>query len=275
MYLNLGIIGHPLEHTLSPRLHSYFMNETYINGGYVCFDTDENEIGELFKCLKRYNFKGINVTVPYKEKIFDFVDNVSKEAQEIGAINTIKFSEDGQTTGYNTDTYGFDEMMKLNEVNPDNRNIIVMGSGGSALTVLYTLKKYNYKKIFLLARNIEKAEKIVNKLNLSKIEIFNYNFLNKSQECDIIINTISLGLKGERFFKMSNVYCNDAIIDLQYKPNVTPFIEEYKNTSVKKINGIGMLILQGYKAFQIWTDKNIHLNFNKIVKLLGADNAVD
>jgi shikimate dehydrogenase len=249
------------------------MNITNINGGYVCFDVFENDIRELLEFLKKYNFRGINVTVPYKEKIIKFLDELSDEAKLIGAVNTILFKSNGTIAGFNTDSYGFDKMMARNNVNPNGKKIMVLGSGGSTLTVLYTLKKYDYKNINLIARNTRKAEQLVYKLDLKNINIFDLEILNKNQEYDIIINTISLGLKGERFLNMSKVYCNNSIIDLQYKPKVTSFIKEFEYTKIKKINGLEMLIFQGYKAFQIWTDKKIQLNVNDVCKFIGVENA--
>ncbi len=271
MYVNLGIIGNPLNHSLSPRLHSYFLSKANLNGGYVCFEIEEDEILSIFDILKKYNFTGLNVTVPYKEKVLKYLDVVTGDANEIGSVNTIKIEKSGKLLGFNTDSFGFNEMMIRNGVNPENQTVMVLGSGGSALTVLHTLKNYNYKKIILLARNLKKAEEILNKLQINNIEIFNFEFLNKRRECDIIINTISLGLKGENFLDMSKVYCNNAAIDLQYKPYTTPFLMEFKNTRIKKINGLEMLILQGYKAFQIWTDANIQVQTDKIFKFLGVD----
>src|SRR6056297_684746 len=107
----LGLIGHPLSHSLSPRLHNYYLQENDLNYVYLPFDVEPKNIEEAIKGLKSLNFRGVNITIPYKEKIINYLDYVDEEAQDIGAVNTV-VNNDGDLYGYNTDAYGFIRMLK-------------------------------------------------------------------------------------------------------------------------------------------------------------------
>lgn len=270
MYYNLGIIGFPLHHTLSPALHTYFLSKSRINGGYNCFEVEEENISKIIHLFKSYNFRGFNITVPYKKKIFKFLDTVEEEAEIIDAVNTVVISQNGKLNGYNTDIYGFTKTLLLNNINLSGKSVTVLGSGGSTKTVLAALKKYNYKSLSIIARTPSKAEEICDRMSLRDCNISDISILNIANECDIMINTTSLGLNGDPFLNLNNIVCNEAAVDLQYNLGSTPFLKEFSTSSVKKVDGITMLIYQGLKAFELWTNSKIEININKITKRLGV-----
>jgi shikimate dehydrogenase len=269
MYYNLGIIGFPLKHTLSPKLHNYFFYKTSLNGGYNAFEVEKYNIESLIKFFKKYHFRGFNITVPYKKEIFKYLDFVDDKAIEIDAVNTVLI-KNNLLYGYNTDAYGFHQTLNINNIDLSNKDIFILGSGDTTKTILSVIKQFNYKSITLFARDISKAEKIMDKFNLINCKLSHISFLNKSSDCDIIINTTSLGLKGEDFINLSNISCRQAAIDLQYNSNMTSFLKEFINSKINKIDGLPMLIYQGYKAFKIWTDSDFIFSIDEINKKIGA-----
>lgn len=270
LYTNLGLIGTPLSHSLSPTLHTYFLSSSGINGGYSCFDIKESEIIETIELFKKFNFKGFNITVPHKFNIFPYLDDVTHEAKTIGAVNTVLIDTHGKLKGYNTDIDGVIQTFAQHHIGLDGQSIFILGSGESTKTVVSAVKKVGNAQLTVLARNPFKAEEMCHKLEVFDCNIKEISALNNPNDCDIIINTTSLGLKGEPFLNLDHLNCGLAAIDLQYNPKGTSFLKAINQADIAKIDGMTMLIYQGLKAFELWTNTTLNIDRNEIMKRLGV-----
>ncbi len=263
MYKNFGLIGNPLSHTISPRIHSIFLNENRINGGYNCFEVKENELPEILDFFKRMKFVGFNITLPYKSKIIEFLDDIDESAKEIGAVNTVKII-DGKLVGFNTDIFGIRETFRFYDVDLKGKRVLVLGAGGATRGLLYELKRYNYKEIVVANRTLNNAEKLIYELKMERTFASSLNFFDNFGKYDIIINSSSAGISGEVCFK--NLHC-EVFFDMQYSVKGRTLLLEqvvYKNG----FDGLVMLIGQAYKAFCIWNDLDFQISYDEIIKML-------
>lgn len=260
MYINLGLIGNPLNHTLSPLIHTHFLYETNLNGGYTCFDIENNCLDNIVEMFRKYLFVGVNVTVPFKCDIMRFCDNIDDTVKSMGAVNTLHFSN-GIISGYNTDIYGFSKIFEENNINVSDKTVLLLGAGGASRAALKFFKDNKPKKLYFANRTIEKALELKDFFNIdtSVIDMQSVDDI----ECDIVVNSTSLGIKNEAFPYKAKV--REYAIDMQYKPYITSFLSLYNNEKeIVKINGISMLIWQAYKSFNIWTGKTFNPNIEKL-----------
>jgi len=275
LFFNAGIIGFPLKHSLSPMLHNFFIYHAGINGGYCCFEVSKSDnLPKTLSFLRESGFAGINVTLPYKTDIMEHIDEIDSAASEIGAINTLLFNKSG-IFGLNTDVYGIEKTFGYFGVSCLNKDILVLGAGGSTQALLYYLKNRDYKSLTVANRTPAKAEKMLVYFGLNKSTVIDIESLKKYNEYDIIINTTSAGLDGGRFPDMYNVNCREFAFDFQYSGNLTPFLKEYYNQNIICTDGLMMLIYQGAKSFIKWTENifvtkqlNLVKDFEKLEKKL-------
>ncbi|KAA0259306.1 shikimate dehydrogenase [Deferribacter autotrophicus] len=259
---NYCLIGHPVNHSLSPIIHNYFIFHAKLNAGYVCFDIVENEF-EKYIDLLRNNFDGFNITVPYKEKIIKYLDEIDIEAGNIGAVNCVK-NINGKLVGFNTDIYGIKITFEKYNVNLNYKDILVIGSGGATKPLIQYIKNFSYSKLDIVNRTVSKAENLIEKFKLKKTRAFPLEYLGKNEIYDIIINTTSIGLEGGWFCKM-NIEAKEFVFDMQYKlESKTPFLSQI---NVEQFcDGKIMLIYQAYKSFEIWNSISLQFDLTKIIK---------
>lgn len=243
-----GLLGEKLSHSLSPKIHNTVFKELNIEGSYKLFEIKREEISELPKALKLLNIKGINVTIPYKEEIIPFLDEVSKEALEIGAVNTIYLKEN-KLIGYNTDYFGFGKMLEMNNISVEGKDVVVLGTGGASKAVVAYLKDNNAKSITLVSRN--------------KASTYD-NIICKTYEDEIngeiLINTTPVGMYpnvGISPLLEESIKSFDVVVDLIYNPSKTEFINLAEKLGKKVCGGLEMLIYQAIKAEEIWQDREI------------------
>jgi len=263
MYRNFALIGKPLAHTISPKIHNVFMYKNRINGGYCCFEVEEDQLGDIIYFFKKMNFLGFNVTLPYKEKIISFLDELDVDAKGVGAVNTVKVVN-GKLVGYNTDIFGIKETFRHFGIDLTDKTILVIGAGGAARGLLYFLKHLSYKEIIILNRTVENAEKLVKEIGLQRYFISSLNSFDNSKKYDIIINASSAGFSGEFQFDSMK---SEIVFDMQYSlGKKTLFLEkmEYK----VGFDGILMLIGQAYKAFSIWNDVEFDIEYEKLIRMI-------
>lgn len=274
MYYNLGLIGYPLNHSISPCIHNYLIYKNKINGGYNCFELIEaKNIGDLLKFLKIYNFCGLNITLPYKEAIINYIHELSDEAEKVRSVNTLCIKNDC-IKGFNTDIYGFRQMIRHNNINFKGKTVTILGAGGVSRSVLPVILEESAKEVYILCRDIKKGNKIIDGFNishLSNIYVKEINLLRKHFECDIIINATSAGINSPFDIDLKNVKVYYCAIDLQYNlNNFTYFLQSLSNQKVTLIDGIDMLIYQALKSFEIWTERDISINIKEIKnRLMG------
>lgn len=253
MYINLGIIGNPLQHTFSPFIHNYFLYESKMCGGYTCYETSLEQLDDLIDMFVKYNFIGINVTVPYKQEVIKYCTELDITAKEIGAVNTLHFTKNG-IIGHNTDIFGFHMMLESNGINTQNKRVLLLGAGGASRAVIPYMRLNTPLSFIIANRTVEKAEELAYLYN-GDAEVCSLNDL-KGETFDIVINSTSLGVKGEPFIDYGfNI--KEAAIDMIYKPKVTSFLSMYSKNNIKLVNGLSMLIYQAAGSFNIWTGKDI------------------
>ncbi|WP_029521440.1 shikimate dehydrogenase [Persephonella sp. IF05-L8] len=254
-----GIIGYPVKHSKSPQFQTAAFQTLGINAIYLPFQVRPEDLQKAIEGIKALSIKGINVTVPHKEEVIKYLDEISEEVEYIGACNTVK-NIDGYLQGFNTDAYGFIEGLK--ELTPDfaNKKFLVIGAGGASRAVIYGLIKSGVQKIILANRTVKKAEEIVSdfkKLNRFIEEIIDIISLshieNYLKDVDIIVNTTSIGLKEDDppLFDYSKIEKRHIIVDIIYKK--TKLLQAAEEKGCLYQDGLPMLLYQGAKAFEIWT----------------------
>lgn len=268
MYINVGLIGFPLSHSMSSALHSYFFHLSGLNGGYCCFEIpSSSEIKSVIDIFKKYSFAGFNITVPYKTDIMDYCEEIDKEALESGAVNTVSLKND-LIKGYNTDIFGFAKLLEYAGVHTEDKQVLLLGSGGAARAVIGYLNKARPGFLTIANRTLEKALSLASSCNFNVRPQEGFAGL-RGKGYDIIINSTSLGLRGEPFPDMG-VECFEAAIDLQYKSGITPFLSSIGG-NVKKVGGFPMLVWQAAEAFKIWTGAEIKPNVALLASKIGLE----
>ncbi len=252
-----GIIGNPLTHSISSLLFEGIFKLLNLDYIYILFQMKEFEIKPFLESMKIKGFDGMNVTIPYKETICKFLDELDEHAKKIKAVNTIYF-ENGKIIGFNTDFYGF--LKSIEEFEEKIKNVFILGGGGAGRAVLYAISQLKYKKIFLMERSSVRREIIREDFKfvpfLELIEWREDCFNEILKEVDFVVNATPVGMKGIEAFKLFNLRypLNGKIfMDLIYNPPLTPFLSEAKSYGAKIKNGLDMLIFQAMKSFEIWT----------------------
>ena len=242
------VIGNPIEHSLSPKLHNYWLKKNNIEADYEKKKLDENELKNIISKVKEGKIHGINVTVPYKKVIIPFLDELSTEAKDTQSVNTIYF-QNGITIGHNTDIAGFELAIKYAKYDISNKKVFILGAGGVAPSIIYSLKKMKASKITLSNRTKEKAENL--KKLFKDIEIVDWG---EVIDFDMIINATSVGLKNEDGlnFDYSALGADKFFYDVIYNPRETIFLKRAKLFGNRAENGKIMFIYQAHQAFTIW-----------------------
>jgi len=248
----IGIFGDPVEHSLSPLIHNEAFKHTGLDYCYVAFHVKREKLKEAVEAIRALNIKGVNITVPHKEAVIQYIDEVSEEAKNIGAVNTI-LNNEGFLKGFNTDVDGFILSLKEEGVSIKDNNFLVLGAGGAAKAVIYGILKEG-GRVYIYNRTIIKAQAIKEKFsNSGFIEVLNAINSSITEKMHAIVNATSLGLKKDdpmplnpELLKPEHVYC-----DIVYPE--TPLMKEAEKIGCKVIGGTGMLLWQAAFAFQIWT----------------------
>ena len=242
------VIGNPIEHSLSPKLHNYWIKENNIDAVYDKKKIDHSELENIIFEVKEGKISGINVTVPFKKAAIPFLDELSTEANKTQSVNTI-YLNNGKIIGHNTDAAGFELAIKYLKYNINNKRIFILGAGGVVPSIIFSLNKMQPSKIILSNRSRDKAENL--KELFKNVEIINWG---EMPDFDMIINATSLGLKEEDEIKLdiSNVGNNKIFYDVIYNPTETNFLKKAKNLGHQVENGKMMFVYQAHQAFTLW-----------------------
>ena len=259
------VIGNPIDHSLSPKLHNYWIKKNKLSSIYGKLEINENEIGELCDNLKEGKLDGLNITVPFKKTVIPYVDVLSGDALRTNSINTLSVNN-GNLVGHNTDIDGFELSIKKLKYDISNKTIIILGAGGVAPSIIYALKKMKASNIILSNRTKEKAEEL--KKLYKDIDILNWGDLT---DFDMIINATSIGLKENENFKIdfSKVGNNKFFYDVIYKPHETNFFRAGNQEGNTFENGLSMFLHQAQKAFNIWHNIEPIID-HELVKFLNS-----
>ena len=242
------VIGNPVEHSLSPKLHNYWIKANNIDAVYDKKQLNETDIEGIISKVKDGKIEGINITVPFKKSVIPFLDQLTTLAKEAQSVNTI-FKKDNKIIGDNTDVGGFEQGLKHINYNVRNKKVFILGAGGVAPSIIIALKRLGAAKIILSNRTKKKAENI--KKIYSDLEIMDWG---KIPDFNMIINATSLGLKNDDEIKLNydDIGPNKLFYDVIYNPSKTKFLSKAKQFGNQIENGKMMFIYQAQLAFKIW-----------------------
>ena len=242
------VIGNPIEHSLSPKLHNYWLEKNNIKAFYDKKLLEQDEIQKLILDLREEKIHGLNITVPFKKSVIPFLDILSEEARNSQSVNTIYKNKD-KIIGDNTDIDGFKIGLETTNQTIKNKSALILGAGGVVSSIIIALKKMQISKIYLSNRTKLKAIEI--KKLFPEIEIIEWG---KTSNFDIIINATSIGLNNEDEinFDYRNISQNKFFYDVVYNPKETNFLRRAKEFGAQTENGKMMFIYQARKAFFIW-----------------------
>lgn len=249
-----GIIGEKLGHTYSPEIHKKILEAINIKGQFGVFQVRKDLLIDVVPGLKALGYNGVTVTIPYKVDIMKYLDEISIEAKNIGAINVVDIKK-GKAIGYNTDYYGFGMTLKHFDIDIQGEEAVILGTGGASRAVVQYLVDNGIKNIIFVSRNIEEARK-----KYPKYEIISYKELDTIKESKLVVNCTPVGMypKNE-FTPMDKKYLKKfkAVVDIIYNPLETLFLKESKEQGLKSVNGMYMLVAQAVRAQEIWNDIKI------------------
>ena len=261
------VIGNPIEHSLSPPIHNYwFKKYNFVNHSYEKKKVNEEDLEKIVDALRKNELKGVNVTVPFKQKIIPHLDGLDHTAKKTQSVNTL-LKKDNKVLGFNTDSIGFyaSLLKKYSYETTDKFKFFVIGAGGVTSSIIDGIGEAN--KIYLTNRTKDKAEEL--KKKFPKIEIIEWG--TKPPICDIVINTTSVGLAKDENLKIDfSNYLNNKhslFYDLIYNPKETNFLKNAKLRGNKIMNGEMMFLYQAQASFRLWTDVLPEIN-DEIIKIL-------
>ena len=265
---SFAIIGNPIQHSLSPVLHNYWFNKYNIEADYSLLSIEEKDIENIVKKIRNKELNGVNITLPYKQKIIPFIDQLVNDAKSTNSVNTIFLDDSNSLVGENTDVFGLQAAYLKEITNSKNKKALVIGAGGVSPSVIFSLQKSKIRNIAIVNRTHEKSIFLKKKFNF--LDILEWKFLKQEiGKFDIIINATSLGLKnGDDFeFNFSNVKNNLIYIDTIYNPIETKTLKFLKEKKIKTFNGLDMFIYQGQKSFYLWNKINPEID-DQLIDLL-------
>ena len=260
---NFLVIGNPIEHSLSPKLHNYWIKKHNIDAIYEKKKLNDKELKNFFINLKEKKIDGVNVTVPFKKKVIPFLNKLTKESEITQSVNTIYFQDD-IIIGHNTDVSGFELGIKNFNYDIKNKSVFILGAGGVVSSLIFSLKKLKVSKIIISNRTKEKA------YNLKKLfkELIVVDW-GEIPDFDMIINATSLGLKKNDLLDLnfSKIGKNKFFYDVIYNPKQTNFLKTGSELGNKTENGKLMFIYQAFAAFKIWHKIEPKID-EEVIKLL-------
>ena len=241
------VIGNPINHSLSPLLHNYWIKKNNINAEYFKKELNLNKLEEFVNDIRQEKISGANITIPFKKSIITYLDKLSPEAEKSQSVNTIAV-KDNKLIGYNTDIFGFEQAIKKLNFSVKEKKVFILGAGGVVPSIILALKNMNASKINVSNRTKEKALDL--KKRYEKIGVLNWGEI---PEFDLIINATSLGLKNETInLDLSKVGHNKLFYDVIYNPSETNFLHTGKNLGNLSENGKLMFIYQALASFELW-----------------------
>ncbi len=252
----VAILGYPIHHSKSPRMHGYWLDQAVVFGYYVPLEIRPDNFEDALKNMPKQGFRGANVTIPHKERALEIADYVSERAKRIGAANTLYFDADGKIHADNTDGYGFITNLKKGapEWNAKAGPALVLGAGGAARAILDALITEETPKLYLTNRTKERAQALASEFG-DTVEVLDWDNKNVVvSEVKTLINTTSLGMngKGDLGLDFSQLTSAITVTDIVYTPLETDLLKHAKQRGCTCVDGLGMLIYQGIPGFSNW-----------------------
>lgn len=251
-----GVIGHPIAHSKSPRLHGHWLKTYGIAGHYIPMDVAPQDLETVLRTLPKAGFVGVNVTVPHKEAVMAIADQITDRATLIGAANTLIFREDGKIHADNTDGYGFMENLHSGAPDWDPRSgpALVFGAGGAARAVISALLEAGVPDIFLSNRTRVRAEKLRDDFG-KRVQVIDWvQAGNVVEDAELVVNTTSLGMVGNSDLRvpMDGLKPSAVVTDLVYAPLKTRLLQTAEDVGCTAVDGLGMLLHQAVPGFERW-----------------------
>jgi shikimate dehydrogenase len=263
----VGVMGDPIEHSISPAMHNGAFKSMELDYVYVPFNVIKRDLSKAVHAIRALNIRGVNVTIPHKVEIIPLLDHMDPLAKEIGAVNVV-VSDDGVLTGYNTDAEGFLHVLLEQGVEPEGKTVVILGAGGAARAIAFILAGRGANLIMLnrTAANAAKCAADVSASTGQTVEVLALDAKNLADAMErghILVNTTSVGMfpeKDDTLVTSNLIRPHFIVADIVYNPYRTRLLAEAERAGAKTINGLEMLIWQGALAFEKWTGKKAPLN---------------
>ncbi len=269
---SFAVIGDPIDHSLSPNIHSAAFRELNLDSSYIAYRIPSGELSEGIEGLKKIKITGFNVTIPHKIEMMKYLDKIDESCSLIGAVNTVT-NQDGILKGYNTDMEGFLEPLRQKKIPIEDSKVLLLGAGGAARAIVAAFAKEKAKSITIANRTLENAKNLAEfakKIGLESDAIKIEEVKDSAKNYDFIVNATSIGLKNEESpISLEGINEKTIVYDIVYMPMNTDFIKKAKENGAKVIYGYEMLLGQAARAFEIWHDMKAPYNAMKKALLGG------
>ena len=263
-----AVVANPIKHSISPFIHNSAFEATNTNGVYLAWEVDATELAETVANIRRYQMFGINLSMPYKEQVIPYLDQLSEEACLIGAVNTV-VNREGTLIGYNTDGKGFFKSLPSFKIS--KKRLVLLGAGGAAKAILAQaiLDRVSQISVFVRSSSMEKTRPYLEKIQNAtgfRVDLFALEDVQDLQDsitkADLLVNATSVGMDGTSQPIPTSIVLPEKLMvaDVIYQPFETPFLKWARNQGNQSINGLGMLLYQAAEAFELWTGKEMPTN---------------
>ena len=260
-----AVVANPIKHSISPFIHNSAFEATNTNGVYLAWEVDATELAETVANIRRYQMYGINLSMPYKEQVIPYLDQLSEEACLIGAVNTV-VNREGTLIGYNTDGKGFFKSLPSFKIS--RKRLVLLGAGGAAKAILAQaiLDGVSQISVFVRSSSMEKTRPYLEKIQNAtgfRVDLFALEDVQDLQDsitkADLLVNATSVGMDGFSQPIPTSIVLPEKLLvaDVIYQPFETPFLKWAKEQGNQSINGLGMLLYQAAEAFELWTGKEM------------------
>ena len=260
-----AVVANPIKHSISPFIHNSAFEATNTNGVYLAWEVDATELAETVANIRRYQMYGINLSMPYKEQVIAYLDQLSEEACLIGAVNTV-VNREGTLIGYNTDGKGFFKSLPSFKIS--GKKMVLLGAGGAAKAILAQaiLDGVSQISVFVRSSSMEKTRPYLEKIQNAtefRVDLFALEDVQDLQDsitkADLLVNATSVGMDGSSQPIPTSFVLPEKLLvaDVIYQPFETPFLKWARNQGNHAFNGLGMLLYQAAEAFQLWTGKEM------------------
>ena len=261
----VAVVANPIKHSISPFIHNSAFEATNTNGVYLAWEVDATELAETVANIRRYQMYGINLSMPYKEQVISYLDQLSEEACLIGAVNTV-VNREGTLIGYNTDGKGFFKSLPSFKIS--RKRVVLLGAGGAAKAILAQaiLDGVSQISVFVRSSSMEKTRPYLEKIQNAtgfRVDLFALEDIQELQDsitqADLLVNATSVGMDGSSQPIPTSIVLPEKLMvaDVIYQPFETPFLKWAKEQGNQSINGLGMLLYQAAEAFELWTGKEM------------------
>ncbi len=258
-----GIIGDPIEHTMSPVMHNAAFQKAGLGFVFVPFNVKPEELKQAIHGVRAFNIRGLSVTIPHKVAVIPFLDEVDSLAEKIGAVNTI-VNEEKRLKGYNTDASGFLRALLKEGIQPEGKNVVILGAGGASRAIAFILADRG-AELTIINRHLAPAQEMAGRIfsffrkEVKALELNRENLKIALDGADIVVNTTSVGMSpnaGKSPVGADLLKPGLVVFDIIYNPMKTRLMAEAEKRGAKIISGVEMLVWQGVAAFELWTGKS-------------------